>query len=187
VTNPKLPRVRQIAQLGKLPAHSVSQDGLAHFAKYHCQQQLIDFSWQERLQRHLFYTCNPPVILPDVGDFTKSLGIAFSVITTAIFLLAILVMGMALLKFFGISLPVMQVAGGFVLAAMGWSLTNQGESDKNDMQIEVDSANLESLEQNVFYPLTFPITAGLGCIVVMVTLSAHVSTKGILPSIAAHA
>jgi len=106
-------------------------------------------------------------------------------ITTAIFLLAILVMGMALLKFFGISLPVMQVAGGFVLAAMGWSLTNQGESDKNDMQIEVDSANLESLEQNVFYPLTFPITAGLGCIVVMVTLSAHVSTKGILPSIAA--
>ena len=108
-------------------------------------------------------------------------------INTTIFLLAILAMGTALLKFFGISLPVMQVAGGFVLAAMGWNLIDQGESQKNEMQIEVDSARLESLEQKVFYPLTFPITAGPGCIVVMVTLSAHISTKGLLPSIPAYA
>lgn len=65
-----------------------------------------------------------------------------------------------------------------MLAAMGWSPINEGESDKNAMEIELDSARLESLTQKVFYPLTFPITAGPLCIVAMVTLSAHVSTKG---------
>jgi multiple antibiotic resistance protein len=108
-------------------------------------------------------------------------------INTTIFLLAILAMGTALLDFFGISLAVMQVAGGFVLAAMGWSLINQSESGKNDVKIVVNSAQLESLKQKAFYPLTFPITVGPGCIVVMVTLSAHVSTKGMLPTIAAYA
>jgi multiple antibiotic resistance protein len=49
------------------------------------------------------------------------------------------------------------------------------------------SAGLPSLEQKVFYPFTFPITAGPGCIVVMVTLSAHASSvKGIVPAVAAH-
>jgi len=45
-------------------------------------------------------------------------------ISTTIFLLTIEAIGTALLKFFGISVPVMQVAGGFALAAMGWSLLN---------------------------------------------------------------
>jgi multiple antibiotic resistance protein len=43
------------------------------------------------------------------------------------------------------------------------------------------------LEKKVFYPFTFPITAGPGCIVVMVTLSAHASVKDILPAVFAHA
>ncbi|HEV2731690.1 MAG TPA: MarC family protein, partial [Terriglobales bacterium] len=33
--------------------------------------------------------------------------------------------GAALLNFFGISLPVVQLAGGFVLAAMGWRILSQ--------------------------------------------------------------
>jgi len=166
-------------------------------------------------------TRNPAAILPHVGDFSKSFGLAFSALlplisplrssflfqglvgnapaavyqtlarkiamNTTIFLLAILAMGTALLRFFGISLPVMQVAGGFVLAAMGWNLINQGESDKKETQIELDSVRIKSLAKQAFYPLTFPITAGPGCIVVMVTLSAQISTKGMLPSIAMYA
>ena len=45
---------------------------------------------------------------------------------------------------------------------------------------------MQSLKQKVFYPFTFPITAGPGCIVVMVTLSAHASAKGGLPMVMAH-
>ena len=108
-------------------------------------------------------------------------------ISTTIFLLTIEAVGTALLKFFGISLPVMQVSGGLALAAMGWSLLNQEEPDKDEKQEGADSAVLQSLEQKVFYPFTFPITAGPGCIVVVVTLSAQASVKGVLPDIAAHA
>jgi len=99
--------------------------------------------------------------------------IAFS---TALFLLAIDVGGAAILAFFAISLPVVQFAGGFVLAAMGWDLLNQKEVAQED-ETSLAPANLGSLEERVFYPFTFPLTAGPGCIVVMLTLSAHASKE----------
>ena len=40
--------------------------------------------------------------------------------STTIFLITIEAVGTLLLKFFGISLPVVQVSGGLALAAMGW-------------------------------------------------------------------
>ena len=35
-----------------------------------------------------------------------------------------------------------------------------------------------SYESSAFYPLTFPVTAGPGCLVVMLTLSAHTMDGG---------
>jgi len=130
------------------------------------------------------------VFLSLVGNAPSSVyrGLARKIaISTTIFLLTIEALGTALLRFFGISLPVVQVSGGLALAAMGWGLLNQEEPDKKEKKVEVDGTVLRSLEQKVFYPFTFPITAGPGCIVVMVTLSAHASVKGMFPSIAAHA
>jgi len=127
------------------------------------------------------------VLLGLVGDAPpavyRSLAGKIAIITT-IFLLSIEAAGTALLKFFGISLPVVQVSGGLVLAAMGWKLLNEEGAEQKEKPPDVD---VKTLEQQVFYPLTFPITAGPGCIVVMVTLSAHASLKGLLPSVAAHA
>lgn len=110
-------------------------------------------------------------------------------INTTIFLLTIQLLGTALFKFFGISLPVVEVAGGLTLAAMGWNLLNEGDPDKKEKEKEAQAGgtSFQSLEQKAFYPFTFPITAGPGCIVVMVTLSAHAPVKGVLPDIAAHA
>jgi multiple antibiotic resistance protein len=108
-------------------------------------------------------------------------------ISTTIFLIAIEAGGTLLLKFFGISLPVVQVSGGLALAAMGWNLLNQEEPNEKEKPAEVDGSDIRSLEQMIFYPFTFPITAGPGCIVVMVTLSAHASGKGVLPAVMAHA
>jgi multiple antibiotic resistance protein len=108
-------------------------------------------------------------------------------INTTIFLISIEAGGTLLLKFFGISLPVVQVSGGLALAAMGWKLLNQEEPDEKDKPPDMDGLGMRSLEQKVFYPFTFPITAGPGCIVVMVTLSAHASGKGILETVTAHA
>ncbi|HSZ03008.1 MAG TPA: MarC family protein [Terriglobales bacterium] len=108
-------------------------------------------------------------------------------ISTTIFMLVIELVGTGLLEFFGISLPVVQVAGGLVLASMGWSLLNQQESSVNPDRTVVREDNFLSIEQQVFYPLTFPVTVGPGCIVVMLTLSAHASVKSsVLQDVIAH-
>ena len=107
-------------------------------------------------------------------------------VSTVLFLLIIELVGATLLSFFGISLPVVQLAGGFVLAGMGWGLLNNQDGTKATKQDAADSSVGGRLEGKVFYPLTFPITAGPGCIVVMLTLSAHASRTGVLANILAH-
>jgi multiple antibiotic resistance protein len=108
-------------------------------------------------------------------------------IRTTLFLLVVELVGTGLLEFFGISLPVVQVAGGLVLASMGWSLLNQQETESNPKQAEVERAGFGPVEDKVFYPLTFPLTVGPGCIVVMLTLSAHASAaRGVLADVMAH-
>jgi multiple antibiotic resistance protein len=102
-------------------------------------------------------------------------------INTVIFFAVIELVGSSLLGFFGISLPIMQVSGGIVIAIIGWSLLNENDSspsqDKTDAADAaapaITRAEISSLRDKAFYPFTFPITAGPGCIVVMLTLSVH--------------
>ena len=109
-------------------------------------------------------------------------------INTVLFLVVIELIGAALLSFFGVSLPIMEVAGGLVLASMGWSLLNQHGADAHQQEKEdrAPASDIDKLFQQTFYPLTFPITAGPGCIVIMLTLSAHASTHRLIPDLFAH-
>lgn len=109
-------------------------------------------------------------------------------ISTVLFLLVVELIGSTILTFFGISLPVVQLAGGFVLAGMGWGLLNERDDGKTAPKSADPCAGGESgaVEDKIFYPLTFPLTAGPGCIVVMLTLSAHASGNGAIASIMAH-
>jgi multiple antibiotic resistance protein len=107
-------------------------------------------------------------------------------IDTVLFLLTIELLGAAMLAFFGISLPVVQLAGGFVLAGMGWGLLNNKDEGKDAKQTAADASGGGELEDKIFYPLTFPITAGPGCIVVTLTLSAHASNAGVVSNVLAH-
>ena len=49
-------------------------------------------------------------------------------VNTIIFLAVVELVGSSLLGFFGISLPIVQLAGGIVIAMIGWSLLNQKDS-----------------------------------------------------------
>lgn len=120
-------------------------------------------------------------------------------VNTVIFLGVIELLGSAILTFFGLSLPIVQLAGGLVVAAIGWGLLNQkdaaamSEDQRTEAQAKVgpstqrtvEAARVESLvgpsEESLalktFYPFTFPITAGPGTLVVMLTLSAHASSR----------
>jgi multiple antibiotic resistance protein len=113
-------------------------------------------------------------------------------LNTVIFFLVIGLIGSSLLSFFGISLPIMQVSGGIVIAMIGWSLLNQKDSapsqEKTDAAIPaVTTAQIDALTSKAFYPYTFPITAGPGCIVVMLTLSIHARQSAITQTIFAYA
>lgn len=107
-------------------------------------------------------------------------------INTVLFLLVFELVGAALLAFFGISLPVVQVAGGLVLAGMGWDLLNE-QSAAPKAAADVNQDRYKSLGEKAFYPLTFPLTAGPGCIVVTLTVSAHASMPSLVHNVVAHA
>jgi len=101
-----------------------------------------------------------------------------------LFLSIVLIVGTRILGFFGISMPVVQVAGGFVLATMGWSLLNKPDAGREtSVHTPTSASNFEAL---AFYPLTFPLTVGPGCIVVTLTLSAHASKPELVETIVAH-
>lgn len=79
--------------------------------------------------------------------------------------------GSVILDFFGISVVVIQLAGGLVVAATGWSLLNQSDDSSDKKQ---PATTLEDALQHAFYPLTLPITVGPGCISIAITLGAHI-------------
>jgi multiple antibiotic resistance protein len=112
-------------------------------------------------------------------------------INNIVFLTVIEVTGSAILRFFGVSIPVVEVSGGIVIAAIGWSVLNAdpaqtGVQFKNSDVDEKSGATGHKLDQLMFYPLTFPITSGPGTLVVMLTLSAHVSNPNFTRNFVGH-
>jgi multiple antibiotic resistance protein len=113
-------------------------------------------------------------------------------VNTVIFFAVIELVGSSLLGFFGISLPIMQFAGGIVIAMIGRSMLNEQDPAPNPEKTSVSAvpavtkAQIDELQQKAFYPFTFPITAGPGCIVVMLTLSVHATQSTISQTVLAH-
>jgi multiple antibiotic resistance protein len=93
-------------------------------------------------------------------------------------LLCSLLWGVHVLAFFGISIYAVQIGGGLVVAATGWSLLNQDSGQAKTAPIAED----EILE-NAFYPFTLPITVGPGSISVAITLGAHLPPELHEPSL----
>ena len=80
--------------------------------------------------------------------------------------------GTHILTFFGISLPVVQVGGGLVVASTGWALLKQKDEDTTKENVH-RSVGAEDLLTKAFYPLTLPLTVGPGSISVAITLGAN--------------
>jgi multiple antibiotic resistance protein len=94
-------------------------------------------------------------------------------------LAAAMLVGSYVLAFFGISLPVVRVAGGMVLLATGWRLLHAGEEPDSPPTALSDVWERE-LARRAFYPLTFPLTVGPGSISIAVTLGAREGDRSAL-------
>lgn len=93
-------------------------------------------------------------------------------------LAATMAIGAKVLLFFGVTLPVLRVAGGIVVASVGWHMLHQ-EDKPGDKAAGNELNDSEALDQ-AFYPLTLPLTVGPGAIATAIALSAGPA------SIAAH-
>ena len=141
----------------------------------------------------LFPIVNPLGMAPIFMNYTESLDestavrLARRVAVNAFFLTALsMIVGPFALKFFGLSIPAVRVAGGLVLAIAGWRLLNEGQGDSKHRAPE---ASQEEVLNGAFYPLTLPLTVGPGSIAVMVTLGSSLldgsGTAGLLDGLGA--
>ena len=100
-------------------------------------------------------------------EILRSLVVAITINSFLLLIVSILI-GSHVLHFFGVSIPVVQVAGGMIVAATGWGLLSQKEGDPKPKDV-----NPATITQQAFYPLTLPITVGPGSISVAITLGAN--------------
>lgn len=125
---------------------------------------------------------NPPgaaplfLVMTDGASPAERATLARRIATNVFFLLvAALLVGSFVLDFFGVSLPVVRVAGGLLVCSAGWKLLSSADPQgSGDAALTDASSRLDMLTQRAFYPLTFPLTCGPGSIAVAITLGASV-------------
>ena len=85
-------------------------------------------------------------------------------------LLGSMILGPWLLEFFGIELPVVRIAGGLVVTALGWKLLSQENwSDHGSTGVQPGAQR----RVGSFYPLTMPLTVGPGSMSVAITIGSR--------------
>lgn len=86
--------------------------------------------------------------------------------------------GTYILQFFDISLPVVRVAGGLLVAATAWRLLTAEGGSSTDAPSTTMQKTAAEVAGRAFYPLSFPITVGPGSISIAITLGASLPSRG---------
>jgi multiple antibiotic resistance protein len=82
-----------------------------------------------------------------------------------------MLVGSYVLEFFGISLPIVRVGGGLIVAATAWRLlTVQPAAVVESRAALAEAFTAEHARRQAFYPLTFPISCGPGSIAAAITV-----------------
>jgi multiple antibiotic resistance protein len=92
---------------------------------------------------------------------------AFCIVTVSLYV------GAYVLSFFGVTIPVLRVAGGIVVAASGWRMLNAPDATEQRRSETPSPRTIDvSPSRLAFYPLTMPLTTGPGTISVAISLGA---------------
>lgn len=118
-----------------------------------------------------------PVFAATVGaNHTLARQLARQVAINAWFVLLVsMLIGTYVLALFGISLPVVRIGGGLLVASTAWRMLHHTE-EEDDVAEAVEEAEVPQAEimQRSFFPITFPLTTGPGTIAASIALSANV-------------
>ncbi len=96
-----------------------------------------------------------------------------------VLLVAAAFVGNYVLAFFDISLAVVRVGGGLLVAATAWRLLAADGEAGGDAPGSSRAATPEEVAGRAFYPLSFPITVGPGSISIAITLGASLPASGV--------
>lgn len=81
-----------------------------------------------------------------------------------------MLVGSYVLDVFGISLPIVRIGGGLIVASNAWRLLNANDTGNDRRQALAEAFTPERASRQAFYPLTFPISCGPGSIAAAITL-----------------
>ena len=84
-------------------------------------------------------------------------------------LLGSMMFGPFVLRLFNLTVPVIELAGGAVVVALGWNLLNY---DPRSAPADPHQASMTAMTQ-AFYPLTMPLTVDPGVMAVAITVGAN--------------
>ena len=107
-----------------------------------------------------------------LSDATRSRVARQIAISGFLLVIGSVLVGSPLLAFFGVSLPVLRIAGGMLVTATAWQLL-RSEHPRPLAGPLHDRATEGSSTIVAFYPLTFPLTVGPGTISMSMTLGAE--------------
>lgn len=91
-------------------------------------------------------------------------------VNSLILLLCSLFIGSHVLNFFGITIPILRIAGGVVVSSIGWKLLHATENYSSQAS---PHSGTSTTKDRSFYPLTLPLTIGPGSISVAITLGSR--------------
>jgi multiple antibiotic resistance protein len=94
---------------------------------------------------------------------------------SAITMMAALVLGTSILNFFGIGVSALRIAGGLLVATIGWQ--NLNSENSFEQRSLPNQEGTSKKPDNAFFPLTMPLTTGPGTISVCVALSSSRGNK----------
>jgi len=118
----------------------------------------------------------PVFLMTAGGDPANTRRLAWQVALNCWYvILGALFVGTYVLDFFGISLPIVRVGGGLLVAASGWRMLNRSEDDEVHVAVARGQAQIlspQALAQRSFFPLTFPLTTGPGTIAAAIAIGA---------------
>lgn len=90
-----------------------------------------------------------------------------------------ILIGTYVLDVFGISLPIVRVAGGLLVAASGWRMLNRSDDDEVTAAVRRQQQSQSPIElaRRSFFPITFPLTTGPGTIAASIAIGAGLPRK----------
>ncbi|HEY5124566.1 MAG TPA: MarC family protein [Ignavibacteria bacterium] len=129
----------------------------------------------------LFPLVNPVGAIPlfctltsdGTNEYRKKMAFKTS-LNVVIILIVFLLIGKLLLEFFGISLPVLKIAGGLIVAHTAWEMV----TSKNKLTKE-ESSELDDKEDISFTPMAMPMLSGPGSIGIVIGLTSANSVSSI--------